>query len=210
MAIWKFLGNSLISRFHEKDIASDKQIRETLKPDTPLGKGYWVDLAGLICPFEALDQLLKSLENGSITTLEEVNAAIFALHKNYYSHEWTWAVDLLEEFYGRKISEFEAADVIAVVKKWKESVLAIDRFLYEDARKEFSLTKMTGFGVDGQNGARELDFAQVRGDFEKNETVKAIHIHMKTKEELGNELIGRMERLRNLAGEKNIMANEIN
>jgi hypothetical protein len=73
--------------------------------------------------------------------------------------------------------------------------LGIDRLLYEDAKKEFSMAKMTGFGVDGQNGARELDFAQVRGEFEKNDTVKAIQIHMKTKEALGDELISRMEKI---------------
>ena len=39
--------------------------------------------------------------------------------------------------------------------------LDMDRFLYEDARKEFSMSKMIGFGVDGTNGAREEDFAQV-------------------------------------------------
>ena len=72
--------------------------------------------------------------------------------------------------------------------------MGIDRLLYEDAKKEFSLTKMTGFGVDGQNGDREIDFAQVRGEFEENETVKAIQIHMETKETLGNELINRMKK----------------
>ncbi len=73
-------------------------------------------------------------------------------------------------------------------------MLSIDQFIYEDAQKEFSMAKMTGFGVDGQNGARELDFAQVRGEFEENETVKAIKVHMKTKEKLGNELITRMKK----------------
>jgi hypothetical protein len=57
------------------------------------------------------------------------------------------------------------------------------------------MAKMTGFGVDGQNGARELDFAEVRGEFEKNDTVKAIQVHMKTKEELGNSINERMEKL---------------
>ncbi len=203
MAIWKFLGNSLISRLHGKDTSSDERIREIMKPDTPLGKGYWVDLSGLICPFEALDNVLKSIENGGITTLEEVNAAMLALHKNYYNHEWTWAADALENFYGCKISEFTASDVVAVVKKWKESVLGIDSFLYEDARKEFSLTKMTGFGVDGQNGARELDFAQVRGDFEKNETVRAINVHMQNKEALGNELISQVENIPSFTQSRN-------
>jgi hypothetical protein len=202
MAIWKFLGNSLISRLHGKKSGSEAGLREILKPDTHLGKGFWVDLSGLICPFEALDKILKSIENGETTTLEEVNAAMLALHKNYYNHEWTWAAAVLEKFYGTMLSEFTAADVVAVVNKWKESVLSIDRFLYEDAKKEFSLTKMTGFGVDGQNGARELDFAQVRGEFEQNETVKAIHIHMQKKEELGNEIIEQMNSLTGYRMEK--------
>jgi carbonic anhydrase/acetyltransferase-like protein (isoleucine patch superfamily) len=195
MAIWKFLGNSLITRLQGKSHYSDSEIQESLKPDTSVGKGYWVDLSGLICPFEALDQLLKSVETGEISTLEEVNAALYALHNNYYNYEWTWAADVFADFFGKPTDEFTAADVIEVVEKWKESVLGIDRLLYEDAKKEFSMAKMTGFGVDGQNGARELDFAQVRGEFEKNDTVKAIQIHMKNKETLGNELISRMKKL---------------
>src|SRR5690606_37441537 len=195
MAIWKFLGNSLITRLQGKNYASDVEIREALKPDTSVGKGYWVDLSGLICPFEALDKLLKSVETGEISTLEEVNAAMLALHNNYYNYEWTWAADILADIYGKPTGEFTAADVIAVVEKWKESVLGIDRLLYEDAKKEFSMAKMTGFGVDGQNGSRELDFAEVRGEFEKNDTVKAIQVHMKTKEELGNSINERMEKL---------------
>jgi hypothetical protein len=159
MAIWKFLGNSVITRLNGNDYETAVDIQKALQPDMKFGKGYWVDLAGMICPFEALDQLLQAIENGSVQSLEEVNSALATIHKNYYNFEWTWAVDVLESFYGKSISEFEASDVISIVKKWKESVLGIDRFLYEDARKEFSMSKMTGFGVDGQDGARELDFA---------------------------------------------------
>jgi hypothetical protein len=101
---------------------------------------------------------------------------------------------VLEQFYGKKCEAFTAQDVIDIVEKWKECVLSIDGYLYEDAKKEFSLTKMTGFGIDGQNGARELDFAQVRGEFEENETVKTIKLHMKTKAALGNELIGHVKK----------------
>jgi len=193
MAIWKFLGNSLITRLQNKEFENDMEIRETLQTDTSLGKGKWIDLAGLICPFEALENLLKSIESGETTTLEEVNSSLVALHKNYYNYEWTWALDVLEQFYNKKTKDFTAQDVINIVKKWKECVLGIDDYLYNDAKKEFSLTKMTGFGVDGQNGARELDFTQVRGEFEENDTVKTIKLHMITKEELGNEVIGRMK-----------------
>ncbi len=196
MAIWKFLGNSLITRLNGNEYKTATDIQEALQPDMKFGKGYWVDLAGMICPFEALDQLLQSIENGAVQSLEEVNSSLVTMHKNYYNFEWTWAVDVLESFYGKSISEFEASDVITIVKKWKESVLGIDRFLYEDARKEFSMSKMTGFGVDGQEGARELDFAEVRGEFEDNATVKEIKEHMEKKERLGSRVIEQMMQVR--------------
>lgn len=194
MAIWKFLGNSVITRLKGRNISQVQDITKALQPDTAFGKGYWVDLAGMLCPFEALDQLLSSVENGKIQSLEEVNAGLAMLHKNYYNYEWTWAVDILEKFYGKKIDELGPDDVVSIVEKWKTSVLGIDRYLYEDAKKEFSMAKMTGFGVDGQNGARELDFTEVRGEFENNETVKAIHQHMGKKETLGSEIIEMMSK----------------
>ena len=197
MAIWKFLGNSVITRLQKGNYKNDVEIRKALQPDTSLGKGYWVDLSGMLCPFKALDQLLMSIEKGEITSLEEVNSALATLHKNYYNYEWTWVADTLNEIYGKSINDFSASDVIAIVEKWKESVLGIDKYLYEDAKKEFSLAKMTGFGVDGQNGAREEDFIQVRGEFENNEMVKEIKAHIEKKEALGNEIISMMNKTLN-------------
>ena len=124
-----------------------------------------------------------------------------ALHKNYYNYEWTWAADILSEFYGTEVSRFTAGDVITIVEKWKHSVLELDKYLYEDARKEFSMSKMTGFGVDGTNGAREEDFAQVRGEFDNNPTVVAIRQHMEKKEKLGNEVINQMQAVENVVAE---------
>ncbi len=201
MAIWKFLGNSLITRLQNGKFKSDEDIRKALQPETAVGKGYWVDISGLICPWEALDKILTSIENEEISSLEEVNSALAALHKNYYNYEWTWAADILSEFYGKEVSRFTANDVINIVEKWKHSVLELDKYLYEDARKEFSMSKMTGFGVDGTNGAREEDFAQVRGEFDNNPTVVAIRQHMHKKEMLGNEMIAMMEAVKELIAE---------
>ena len=129
--------------------------------------------------------------------MEEVNANLTSLHKNYYNFEWSWVADTMETFYDKKLEDFTPDDVITIVEKWKESVLGIDRYLYEDAKKEFSLTKMTGFGIDGLQGARELDFAQVRGEFDENDTVKTIREHMKAKSELGEAMIGQMKKVLN-------------
>lgn len=59
--------------------------------------------------------------------------------------------------------------------------------VYEDAKKEFSLASMTGFGADGSRLEKELDFEQVRGDFENNPFVTAVLKHIDVKAALGDE-----------------------
>jgi hypothetical protein len=124
-----------------------------------------------------------------------VNAAIRAIHKNYYTYEWSWAVDVMQYFYFVPVAEFTPADVIEVTKRWMKAVLEIDQLLYNDAKKEFSLIKQTGFGIDGDKIVRQLDFDEVRGEFETHAEVNSIREHMAKKEALGNEVIAKMEKI---------------
>ncbi|MDR1895570.1 MAG: DUF4954 family protein, partial [Prevotellaceae bacterium] len=117
------------------------------------------------------------------------------MHRQYYTCEWTWAIDRIQQQFGKTIDEFTAADVVSIVELWKESVVELDRLLYEDAKKEFSLNARTGFGIDGGEDARNLDFECVRGEFEQNAFVREILEHIRKKTELGDELIGRMKKI---------------
>lgn len=195
IGINKFIGNSVIKRLEKRQFKSDDDIRQRLKPDEAMGKGEWIDMAGLIVPQDAINELLDSIEDGSVKTLKEINKTFKKLHKKYYDIEWTWAMDVLEQEEGKTYSEFTAADVTRIVERWKESVIGLDKMLYEDARKEFTLSKQTGFGADGDDFKRKIDFEQVRGDFEKHESVAAIKEHIIKKEALGNELIARLKHL---------------
>ena len=85
--------------------------------------------------------------------------------------------------------------MIRLVERWKKSVVSLDRLLYEDARKEFTISSMTGFGIDGDEEVRKLDFEQVRGDFDSNTVVAVIQEHIKQKSSLGDKLIERMRRI---------------
>ena len=194
-AIHKFLGNSVIKRLEETHFRTDQEIRDRLRPDTPVGSGEWVDISGLIAPKSEVDRLLDAIEQGDINRLEDINLAFGEMHRQYYTYEWTWAYDRLEEFYGVRPEEMTAADIIRIVEQWKEAVVGLDRMLYEDARKEFSLASMTGFGADGSRLEKELDFEQVRGDFESNPFVTAVLEHIKVKTALGDELIERMKQV---------------
>ena len=195
-AIWKFLGNSMITRIQHKNINSVEDVPDALRKDTPLGSGCrWLDLTGMICPSDAINHLLDKIEDGGVHSLEEINASIRSIHENYYTYEWSWAADVIEEFYGTSVKDFTPQDIIEITHKWMTAVLDIDKLLYDDARKEFSLSKQTGFGIDGDRDVQQLDFDNVRGEFETHAEVSSIRDHMAKKEALGKEVISKMEKL---------------
>ena len=197
MAIWKFMGNSLITMLKDSNIVSAEQLPDVLKKEMPAGGGEWVDLAGMVCPTETINELLDDIEGGKITTIEDIENQLQSIHENYYRYEWTWAYGKFEEFYGKGVADFTPEDVIAIVEKWKECVIGIDRLLYKDAQKEFSESVMTGFGIDGDDETKFQDFQNVRGKLEDNEMVVEILSHIERKSLLGDEIINMMKSLLN-------------
>ena len=191
----KFLGNSVIKRLEIIQFENDEQIRERLKPDTAVGSGEWVDVSGLIAPRSEIDRLIADIENGTLDSVDKIDLRFTEIHQNYYTYEWTWAYEMMLEFYGLKADEITSKDIINIVEKWKESVIGLDKQVYEDAKKEFSLSAMTGFGADGSREEQRLDFEQVRGYFESNPFVEAVLEHIRVKGELGDELISRINKV---------------
>ncbi len=190
--IHKFLGNSIIKRLENTKFKNNYEIRERLKPDTSIGLGEWVDLSGLIAPKSEIETLLDKIESGDITKLKDINNVLHKLHEDYYVNEWTWAWDKIQYFYKLDADKITAEDVIKIVEKWKESVIGLDEMIYQDAKKEFSLSFKTGFGADGNIQDRAMDFEYVRGAFDKNLFVRTTLKHIEDKKALGNELIERI------------------
>lgn len=193
IAIHKFLGNSIIKRLEGINFQSNEEIRQRLKPDTEIGIGEWVDVSGLIAPKGEIDRLLDGIEKGAVNRLKSINASFAEMHENYYTYEWTWAYHKIQEFYGLDPETITAQDIIGIVKAWQQAVVGLDKMVYEDAKKEFSLSSMTGFGADGSHDEMKQDFGQVRGDFESNTFVTAVLKHIEDKTALGNELIERIK-----------------
>ena len=192
--IHKFLGNSLIKRLEGTIFHSDDEIRARLRPDTFVGEGEWVDISGLIAPKMEIERLMDDIEQGILNNVKDIHARFAEMHVNYYTYEWTWAYGKLLEFYGLQADTITSSDVIRIVKQWKEAVIGLDHQVYEDAKKEFSLSSKTGFGADGSHEEKLRDFEEVRGDFENNQFVKAVIQHIEVKTKLGDELIARMQR----------------
>jgi hypothetical protein len=143
-------------------------------------------------PKQLMDELLNSIEDGTINKLKDINSFIQNAHANYYSYEWTWAWDRIQSYYGVSLETITKEEIIHIVEDWLEAVVSMDQVLYEDAKKEFSYSSRTGFGADGNDDEQRLDFEQVRGNFEKNTFVSSILKHIDDKTNLRNKMIEKM------------------
>ncbi|WP_272960249.1 DUF4954 family protein [Barnesiella viscericola] len=195
LAVHKFMGNSIIKRLEGVPFADLDDLHSRLQPTDPLGEGEWIDLAGLIIPKQAMQEEIERIVHQSDYTLEEAEAFFRTLHRRYYDMEWTWVCSKMQRWYGKSIDQLTPQDIIGIVRQWNEAVVSLDRMLYDDARKEFSMISRIGFGVDGSASQRDFDFEQVRGEFESDPFVKMVCRHIEEKTALGDELLERLNRL---------------
>jgi len=197
MAIDKFLGNSLITRLMSSDVSTLKELREAFVPQSAYGEGDWVDLAGMIVPKQAVSDLIDAIESKRISDVETLHKRYCELHREYYRFEWHWVYKVLENYYGISLQEATVEQLSDLVRRWKESVVGLDRMIYEDARKEFSLSSMTSFGADGDAKERNQDFMQVRGSsFESDPFVRTVKEHIEVKSALGEAALERLASLK--------------
>ena len=96
---------------------------------------------------------------------------------------------------GIAVNKITAEDVTEIIRRWQKSVTDLDNLLIEDSGKEFAESSMTGYGIDGGESEKKLDFEQVRGEFESNSVVAGIQEHIKQKRALADELIARLKKI---------------
>lgn len=193
LAIDKFMGNSVLKRLEGITIDSDETIRKRLRPSLTIGGGDWLDLAGLIAPKSEIKKLCVDIKTGEITELSQIESHFRQLSENYYELEWTWVVEHFKLWWGKECEELTTNDIAQIAHRWRESVVSLDRMLYDDAKKEFSSVARIGFGLDASTDVnRRHDFECVRGDFERDPFVQMVLNHIDAKTALHNDLISRL------------------
>lgn len=192
MAINKFMGNSVLKRLEGIEFKTAGDIVARLRPTHRAGGGEWVDIGGMLAPKSEVSALIKDMIEGRVTTLSQLRERFAQLHADYYDMEWTWVAEHFPDWIGKSIEEITPSDIEQIVKRWTDSVVSLDQLLYEDARKEFSMVSMTGFGLDGADGRRRSDFGNVRGEFDSDPFVTMVLDHIRVKTALGKDLTRRI------------------
>jgi hypothetical protein len=153
----------------------------------------------MFAPEKAVEKVLCRIEDGTLQTMDQVSEVFQSVHRDYPEYEWAWVTNVLQQRLGKTLDCITADDIIKLATDWKHAVTELDNMLCTDARKEFAATVQTGYGLDGNQQTRRADFERVRGTFDENDFVQEIEKHIVNKTALGDELIGRMERLRDVA-----------
>lgn len=130
------------------------ELRHISDSSDDLMGGVWIDVAGMVVPKAAFDELCRRVANGEVNSMHEFNAEIHSLHDNFKTFEWQWALPyiLAEGTLEQQLERARQADAF-----FREQLLL-------DGAKEFSAEVMVGFGID-DTAMVMADFTAVRGEY---------------------------------------------
>ena len=195
-AIDKFLGNTLISRIMCSEFSTFAELLDCFVPESDYGEGEWVDIAGMIASEDAVSALIYDIESGIVNNVYLLHERFKKIHNDYYRSEWKWAYTAIKKYFGVDLKVVTRQELEALVIRWKESVLALDRLIYEDARKEFQLKSMTAFLKDNDSGIVQSDQLQMDVLFEADPFVRSVKEHMKNKSDLAGQVLAKLSALK--------------
>jgi len=192
----RYLGNCLVTQLRKSNAESMEEIREELQPKTTMGRGAWIDIAGLIAPKEAVESLLHEIENGITDHPECLTKKWQEIYHYYYDYEWTWASEAIREQWNESLTDITADKIIAMIRRWIAAVETLDKMRCRDTEKEFAAAGRISFGVDDGEEVRDRDFEQVRGSYEDNDFIRELRERLECKKQTASELIRFLEYLK--------------
>ena len=183
MAVNIFIGEQLIKRLA---LIDGTPTPDTIKKALAPGKGplpeKWLDLSGMIASEQAVELLLADISSGRINTLEKTVEALEQIHHSYEEEAWNWTTRILAERFDLDVEQINTDQLLELVNKWESETIKLDKMILSDAGKEFDSSSKIGFGVDGDEEVRDLDFKAVRGVLEGNKFIVGIKEEMKETE----------------------------
>ena len=194
MAINQFVGAKIIDKIKGQQINNKENLTQLLSSNSTIGNSNWVDMAGLIAPKTEIEKLLNRISNKEIT-LQVFSTELVILHNNYSEFSWNWAKDTLVKKYGDTLNEPQC--LITIIENWKKSTLSFNDLILRDAKKEFNSISKIGFGLDGTETEKQLDFELVRGNYSNNPFILEVTYNNEATSELATELIDKLNKMQN-------------
>ncbi len=121
-------------------------------------QSYWVDAAGQYITCRALDKIIERVEQGTITSLEQIDAEFKAFALEVDDHAYAYALNILTELLGHTPTSDE---VESVIKSSKHSLTQLRELAHADMLRDSSPEMHLSYGIDA-HGDNEI----INGDFD--------------------------------------------
>ncbi|WPC23925.1 DUF4954 family protein [Brachyspira hyodysenteriae] len=184
IAIDLYLHNKILSY-----IENSKNIDEIIKNlnyDENSIFEKWVDIGGLICAKQRIDNIIKDLENDKISDVKSLTERFEDIYNLYLEDEKSWVMNTIKSRYNIKDIDKETIKKLLInhISLLEEAY----NIFYKDVEKEYDASKMVSSGIDDKS-VMEKDFEAVRGTVNDNTFVIKYKKDMENKIESINNII---------------------
>jgi NDP-sugar pyrophosphorylase family protein len=175
LAVQVYIGNQLFRRLQSvMKIETLQDIKDALVYEGSEYSYEWIDAGGMLMPKFAYDSLILSVRNGEIDSLSGLDTTIGQIYDSFDRMTWAWCAALIEKRTGSSIGKIEKPHILRIIQEWHDSSLKLNNMIANDAAKEFDIGSRIGFGIDGDDSVRDMDFEAVRGSYSEHAFIKRL------------------------------------
>lgn len=122
--------------------------------------GHWLDVAGAYITRSEVEALCDAVERGELTDPREIDDRFRDFARSYDDQAHRWALSIYARLLGHLPSEEEIAEAVRGGRNARE---ALREMTDADRARDCSPDKAVGYGLDGGEEERLLDYRAVRG-----------------------------------------------
>ncbi|HUX95971.1 MAG TPA: DUF4954 family protein [Bacteroidales bacterium] len=196
MALKSFIGNEIVKKLGDIDsISSTDEISKRLKSVGKEGIDKWIDVCGMFAPASKIQTLTDDVKSGKLGSINDLSERLRGIYENYERFSWEWSSEMIGNQAGTSPENMSISKLIEIITDWKTNTVKLNNMVLKDAEKEFDKGTRLGFGIDGDENTRDLDFLAVRGEFQNNKFVLGLQKEILDIELKTDKLISVLKRL---------------
>ena len=196
MALKSYIGNEIVKKLGDIDtISSAGEIGKRLKSEGNEGIDKWIDVCGMFAPASMIQSVTDDVKSGKLGSISDLSGRLKEIYGNYERLSWEWCSDMVGRQAGSRPENMPVSKLIEIVTDWKTNTMKLNNMVLKDAEKEFDEGTRLGFGIDGDESTRDLDFNAVRGEFQNNKFVLGLQKEITEIELKADKLISVLKRI---------------
>jgi uncharacterized protein DUF4954/uncharacterized protein DUF6819 len=165
------IGEHILRKFNIIDSKSiEKMLKEINNNSSSKIREKWLDIGGLFIAESDWRDIREKIIKGDITSIPELNNEFEKINISYNSSAWKWFSNLLKGKFSHD-EEISKETLKKVIEDWSSSKQKLLNMTLRDAEKEFNSMSKIGYGIDGNEESRDLDFENVRGSYQENKFI---------------------------------------